>query len=838
MALKSPPSIFGVSKDFLELIETFNSVPEEDHIQRLFYLQKISYVLANMTLNSSSFAWLSDTGEGSWQAHLKAYSINSDASVFVKGMQFAEAIAQHTKEKSLLTGPEKDVYSLLQERDKLLKSPSFEECRERYIAVNCQLQVLIDAEHRVKEIVKRHSEILFMAKAKLDAIQKRETKPTDRPTPAYKTEALGAHVNNDNYLLEIEGWSEPFVLRVEDRSKLGLEQDLHSYPVAKYFIEDYAVFMMVFKGTDFPIEYRPVVLSQFANGGDLTQVAKSLRGTRDKDLGPKISHYFTQLGDFCDKLIEANFYHPDIKLTNFLVHSNLIRVSDRKTFIAEEHPNAAGIRTTPRYAPDEFNACLDEDWTGYNDEVASRTVMNMPQFMAFQLGMALKEFLILTQTEVPELKDFRSHDFNPEHYFKTVPNPIANYALLIQELTRPDPNKRLSIQQFKNLLKFRNLRPEQFYKKIEEELPSATIGFQEDIDAINTLLNGDFSESEFFTRANVLFNKISKNKEPRLIRMAEKLATKCYQEYTEPFFKQSIETALLNNYWEEAPWYRQLIHVLSFGYFRVDRVTELSEIQDTMGLDLNGEQFLSYFPHFEFLAPSDMDGLGETAAGYLKNVIKQNVEMILSHDSMAQQESSESSIEDLSIATTIPLDVIPVFGGNGGGGGRGMGTGSLHVTPANSMEKDPVGETPELSKKTHPLNVTPVSSMTADPKDSKKKDSLSKSKPEQTDKSLDKESSEESEDYGTMVIRNKKPGSSAKRLSFFASGKSNNGEPDDKTPVKRKAPVVDRVDSVRTSLFRGDGSHRKKTVHRIPVNEINFTAPTIPVDESPKMSFT
>jgi hypothetical protein len=799
--LKLPTSIFGIPRDFLELIKTFNAVPEDDHIQRLFYLQKINYVLNTLNLNSTLFAWQCDTEAGnSWLAHLQAYSINADASTFVKGMQFAEAIAQHTKDKPVFPNPAPDVYALLQERDQLLRSPSFVECQERYVAVNCQLQVLMDADLRVKEIVRRHSEILYMAKRKLDSIQNRKTPPTDVPTPIYKTEELGEKVNNHNFRLNIEGMDAPFVFRVEDRNKIGLEQDLHSFPVAKYFIEDYAVFMMASRGDDFPIEYKPVVLSQFATGGNLADVARSLRGTRDKDLGPIASHYFTQLGDFCDKLIDAKFFHPDIKLTNFLVHANLIRVSDRKTFIAEEHPTASMIRTTPTYAPNEFNKCLNEDWTSYNGKVASKTVMDMPQFMAYQLGMALKEFLILTQMDsLPNLDEFRKHDFNPAHYFKTTPNPIVNISLLIQELTRPDPNKRLSIQQFKNLLKFRNLKPEHFYKKIEEELPSATLGFQEDIDAINTLLNGSFSESEFFSQANILFNKISKNKEPRLIRMAEKLATKCYHEYAEPFFKQSIETALLNNDWEEAPWYRQLVHVLSFGYFRVDRVTQLSEIQDTMGLDLNSEQFLSYFPHLEFIYPSDMDSLGETEAEYLKNVIKQNVEMIISHDSLAQTESSEST-EKESIDSTLPLD-----------------------------------GTPKNDKKTLPLTVTPVSCMkkgpvTKSPESDKRKDSFV----EKAEQSQDKESSEESETCGTMLIFDETPPKHTSKGPAFFSGSKSGGKSNGQAPTRKNAPVVNRVDSVRTSLFRGDG--KRTTYNRTTVGEINWDPlPTDP-DALPKTS--
>ncbi len=797
MALKIPTPPYGISKDLLDLIGKFNSVPEEDHVQRLFYLQKINYLLNTVKLGTVLFAWLGNTGADGWLTHLNAYEINADASIFVKGMQFAQAIAQHTKDKPVLDTPVDNVYPLLQERDKLLSNPSFEDCKERYVAVSCHLQTLVDSDYRISEIVKRHSEILSFAKAKLDAIQKRETPPTDVPVPSYKTKELGKQVNNYNFKLEMEGWKEPFVFRVEDRDKLGLEQDLHSFPVAKYFIEDYAVFMMEFTGEMMPVDYKPVVLSQFANGGNLADVAKSLKNvTRDKAIGPIASHYFAQLGDFCVRLMEAKTFHPDIKLTNFLVHNNLIRVSDRKTFIAEENPTAANIRSTPHYAPDEFTACLNEEWTNYDHEAASQTVMNMPQFMAYQLGMALKEFLILTQMDTtPDLEIFRTHDFNPAHYFKTTPNQIVNLSVLVQELTRPDPSKRLSIQQFKNLLMFRSRSPEQFYKEVERELPSATIGFQEDIDAIKILLDGDLPKDQFIARANLIFNELSNSpsKEPRLIRMAEKLATKCYWEYTESFFKQSIETALLEKDWEVAPWYRQLLHVVSFGYFRVDKVTELSEIQETMGLDLNGEPFLSYFPHLEFLPSSELDSLGKTEAQYLKNVIKQNVEVIISHEGSSACNSS-------SVATTGPLD----------------------VTLADSKETAPLNVTPISSTKTDPLNETPKGSKKADT-------SLSKSDPEQPLGSPDKEQSlesttEYSSSCGTMVINSKKKTVPIdQRLSFFA--------PDENNPLKPKPALPSRVDSVRTSLFRGDGSHRKKPAQGQRTNINDFVWEPFPTNQ-------
>ncbi|BCA94771.1 hypothetical protein TUM19329_11320 [Legionella antarctica] len=770
MPLQLPAQQYCISKDLLDLIKTFNKLPEEDHIQRLFYLQKINYLLNTLTLSPSLFAWLADSKPDGWLANLNAYEINADASIFVKGLQFAQAIANLAKVE-----PEqakvKDEFQLMQERDALLRNNKpFEEVRDNYIAINSQLHTLSESDHRVNEIVRRHSEILDGAKAKLDAIQKRETPPPGVPVPKYKTKVLGTQINNYNFEFTMEGWEEFFVFRVEDRDKLGLEQDLHSFPMAKYFIEDYAVFMMRFKSKTSLIEYRPVVLSQFANGGNLADVAKKLRKVDDKHIGSKTAHYFSQLADFCTRLMDSKTYHPDIKLTNFLVHRNLIRISDRKTFLTEENPTVSKIRSSPPYAPEQFTDCLNEDWDGYN-QAASKTVLNMPQFMAYQLGMALKEFLILTQMdEIPDLDAFRDHDFNPAHYFTTTPRPIVNLSVLIQELTRPDPDKRMSIQQFKELMKFLNHQPEQFYQKVEEKLPSSTIGFQEDIDAIQNLLDGTFPVNQFLQAANPIFNKLSDSPsvEPRLIRMAEKLATKCFEHYAKSFFNQCIETALLNKDWDVAPWYRQLIHVLSFGYFRVEKVTELSEIRDSMGLDLNEEQFLSYFPHLEFLPPSKFDDLGNPKAEYLKEAIKNNVALILSDEGQTSKSSSES------IAKTMPL---------------------------NGTSKD--------SKKSYAA-------------------SLSKSdvKPSLDSPSTESSAKNSSISYGTMVIDENAKSLSPGRLSFFAANDTDHPKP---KPANKK----EAYHSVTTSMLQGDNfSYRgKKPVpsKRTNVNKIVWEPPTDPV---------
>ena len=765
MALQLPPFHHSAqSKNLHQLVKEFNLLQDTDHVQRLFYLQKINYLLNNISLTHPLYTWLNQSGPESWLDHLSAYNINPDASFFLKGIQFAQAVALHAKDIAVGDNS-KNEYQLMQERDNFLKLQSFNECGIRYPELCHQLANLVQTDKRIKEIVENQTAILAFAKPKLDSIKGKKAESSDLPTPSYKTVELGDQVNNFNFKFKMGGFKDPFVFRVEDRAELGIEQDLHSFPVSKYFIEDFAVFIGAFKGEIFSIDHKPIVLSQFANQGNLADVAKRLKGQRLNAIVPIANHYFSQLGDFCTKLMETNTYHPDIKLSNFLVHNNLIRISDRKTLIKNANPLVGGLRSSPVYAPEEFNNCIDDEGEDYAPSAWS-THVNMPQFMAYQLGMALKEFLILTQLdEIPSIDDFRNPDFNAAYYFQSPPKQIINLSLLIQELTRAEPSKRLSISQFQRLLNYRNLSTELFYAEIEKILPSSTLGIQEDIDKIAELLNANLSGEELIKQANLIFNKLSacNPRETRLTRMAEKLAIKCYKEYSEPFFKDSIDTARLNNDWNLAPWYRKAIHWLSSGYFRIARVTELADIKESIINDLKSEKFQSYFPHLEFLPPSQLTSV---EAQYFKEILYNYLDEILSQESESEEQStSEESVKE----DTKPQDPTP---------------------------QTPVEETTPLNPGTKPLD------------------------------SKEESEEESSAGYGTIVIVNN-PNDDKNQPSllhrFFNTPSKKEGA--DTTAPKPKPTLLTRgLDSIRTSLFRGDGNshHIKRPNKRANINDINF----------------
>ena len=605
MPLQVPTNEFSKAvKVLIKLVTDFNTIPETEHIARLFHLQKISYFLNTITLTPALYAWLNQSGEKGWLKQLEEYDINPDATFFLKGFQFAKAVTKRLADKATLD-TSKNEYQLMQKRDVLLESNSFAQCGAEYVSICQQLSHLAETDLVLKDILAMHASILKLAKPKIDAMKGIKTANSDQLVPSYTTEDLGEQTNNHNFRLEIGEYDQPFVLSVQDRAELELEQRLHSFPVSKYFNPEYANFWGWFF-VDNTVEYRPVVLSQYANKGSLADVARSLQVKKDNEIAFKCRTYFRDLSYFCIQLMAAKAYHPDIKLTNFLVHNDQIRLSDRKTLVQDEKPFASEIRSTPQYAPDEYNQCLSKNWRELNYAIASKTQMDMPKFMAYQFGMALKEFLILTQQEdQPEVVDFRNPDITAASYFTNPPIQIVNLSLLVQELTHSEASKRLHIEQFQYLLTYLNYPKEQFAQEIKNVPPMELL---KDINTITMLLKGNSTGEKLIKQANVIFNKLSKisPKNPHFTKVIEPLAIKCYEEHSKPFLKTTVESALFNKDWESAPWYRKAIHWLTAGYFGIDRDTDISEVKDIIIADLKNEQFQSYLPHLDFLTQDQM----------------------------------------------------------------------------------------------------------------------------------------------------------------------------------------------------------------------------------------
>ncbi|WP_158617504.1 hypothetical protein [Legionella sp. km772] len=451
------------------------------------------------------------------------------------------------------------------------------------------------------------------------------------------------------------GWEKPFVFRVEDRDELDLEQQLYSYPVSKYFAEDFGYFMWGFVNEDKTIEYKPVFLSQYAEQGNLTEIARSLRNTNPKHFAAITSHYFNQLTNLCRELIDAKVYHPDIKLTNFLIHGNRLIISDRKTLINTENCKAHTLRSTLTYAPKEYVDCVTPYRT-FNVK-AYLTSINLPQYMAYQLGMALKEFLILTQQDDIAHDDFRDHSTTAADYFKNPDRSIVNLSALINELTREDAAKRMSISQMRELLHFRNHPTAVFYQEIEKLLPASALGIQKEVNEIQDLLKSKLKGLELVKKANLIFNKLneSDSPEPRLLYLAGQLASKCFKEGSYSYFSKlsdKIEYALLDKDWDLAPWYRKIAHVLSFGYFRVDRISTVDSIN--LDIDFKGEEFKTHFGQLEHIAHSEFSLLGKKQALNFETFIFNNLEKIRAEED--QKKDNEGDTKALPVVSSPAQD--------------------------------------------------------------------------------------------------------------------------------------------------------------------------------------
>lgn len=578
MSLALPFTQFGsLNRTLTTLVKNYNDTADSDRVQQIYYLQKINELLNRMSMDHNLLSWSLSSEPDGWEAQLARFNIHPDASFVLKGVQFAQAVANETMHDStpitvehVAAQADEDNYQFMQKRDEILTRESpFAEKRDDYVSLSQQLANAAKNCNWLKELVKNQTAFLEIITYKINSMKAREPNK-EHKVASYVTTAFQNQVNNHNYRCKIDG--KVFIIRVEDRTELGLEQKLHSYPVSRYFIEDYAVFRLGFKTKDGAYEYRPVVFSQCATQGNLAEMAKKLRHKKSRDISSQIGFYFPKLVDFCRQLINTHTYHPDIKLSNFLVHGNRIVLADRKTFINKEKPRADEIRSSPLFATDEYISCINDQGDGFNN-LASSTYINMPQFMAYQLGMALKEFLILTQQD--ELSDeFRDHDVPAAAYFASPNKSITNLSLLVQELTRANPEHRMTLAQFQGLLPLRNRPTNDFYAHVELIFPAKNLGLEQLVRELHQLIDGSFDNNELLAQANPLFKQIDEQQtsEHRLTRLANILANKCFTQCSGD--------------------YLQALH---------NRITSSTDL-----IDLNNKEFHQHFPLLEFVTPALM----------------------------------------------------------------------------------------------------------------------------------------------------------------------------------------------------------------------------------------
>lgn len=460
----------AVGKKLIALVGAYNKLSEEEPIRRLFYLQKISHLIYN-TKNPEIINWRNEPGESGLEHHLQHYGVHRDASVVLQGIEFAHAIRRHSP---FVIAPERSFYSAMKARDEAFTAEPSPEVLEAYVANNVAMMAHYDEDEGLKEKIVRRMHFLALSYAKVEAIQGLIRQHFD----SYQTAMLSGN-NNKNYLFHIDGEEEPLVIRVEDRLNLGDEWALQCDEVGKYFSEDYATVMVLIEGNG-EAYYLPVIVSQFARNGDLEHYAKSFLGQKPEVMSQAVRDVFGQLTDFCIKLMGSGHYHPDIKLSNFLIdgQGHLI-ISDRKALINELTPQGYVLKSTPIFAPPEF--------------MTSKKV-HMPSYMAFQIGNALKEWMLKSHGIAYDGQHHEGPDaFSSRRpitpYLTHLGNEGQNISVLIQELTRPTAEDRLSIEHIQCLLAQIHLAPDAFMKKLGELSPQNQLSHHESIEFIKKRLN-------------------------------------------------------------------------------------------------------------------------------------------------------------------------------------------------------------------------------------------------------------------------------------------------------------------------------------------------------------
>lgn len=593
------------------LVKAFNAIPEEHHVQRLFMLQKIDSALHQAEMNKALFTWYNharvDEGSSGIEETLQEYGIQLTASFFLRRVQFALAVKQHAGHVSLTPAEEEtcsnvaDEQRLLAEHQQLLTASAPRKYLEPlYVQSSLKMAHLattLDAVLRRKD---KHTSLFSQAGNKIRQIRDKPLNPFGHFN--YEVKPLGNEQNNNfNYIVRFDDDSAPLVMRVTSQESLSLDQKLNSETVSKYFNEEYAQFMHVFnhEGSS---TYMSVVLGNFANQGDLQNVAKTLykRQTANPRQKPQLiggttTHYFRQIANLLIELEKVSVWHPDIKLTNFLSHDDRVVVSDRKTFIETPTPIAEEMGTTVMYAAPEFAECMNRAGTAL---VATKATTEIPMqpHMAWQVGLALKEFMLtairghklkrtLSKAEkavFAEAMDTQGYDIS-----KLLPNPgyqVQNLWLLADELTHTKAERRLSLAAFQKLLTHVNQPPLQFAAQLEKEKPADEVGFSQLVAAIfRRLDNWGPLDNKALEDINSYFAAIYENAytSARLAPYASRLAHYCHHRgHGLEALSERIERALWEGDWQQASLGQKLRYWLTFTFWRVDRVTTVESLAD------------------------------------------------------------------------------------------------------------------------------------------------------------------------------------------------------------------------------------------------------------------
>ena len=237
--------------------------------------------------------------------------------------------------------------------------------------------------------------------------------------------------NNKTWLLQKDETKEQTVLRVEQPNPATLIHRLRTTQVNEFLSQNYASCLS---------EYNcyPIVISEFAEGGDLrsnrkdqqeTQTIEAARQQAIVDVG--------HMAQFCQAMIVQQAMHSDLKLSNFLLSDERkLFANDMKAFQtinADGNILARSAIVTLPFAPPEYKKSLATRHMSDGKPIE----LNADKFMSYQLGLALYDHLVL-----PSSPDWSEQALNFNH-------PVFDGAtgkklrVLIRVLTLENPDIRL-----------------------------------------------------------------------------------------------------------------------------------------------------------------------------------------------------------------------------------------------------------------------------------------------------------------------------------------------------------------------------------------------------------
>jgi hypothetical protein len=157
-------------KALAQAIAAYNAMEDEVSLpQKVHQLQIINYLIERTPSSPELSKWLNNTNALGWERQLQKIGVHRDASAFLKSMEFARAmqrLAPHTARVTL--DEHDDLYTLLAERDALLKNPG---SLEAFQAVNQRLFALAQQDEVLQEKIMKHQHMLALTYAKLEAIK-------------------------------------------------------------------------------------------------------------------------------------------------------------------------------------------------------------------------------------------------------------------------------------------------------------------------------------------------------------------------------------------------------------------------------------------------------------------------------------------------------------------------------------------------------------------------------------------------------------------------------------------------------------------------------------------